>query len=422
MTTPLRRLASSERGFVGAFPTTCAFELTVRGDLDLAALSDALTAVRAAHPALDATVAADGDSFRFVDAPDAAGTRLTVDRVDALPDEIVPPLVDPTTALGRLHVVSAGDHHRVTFGVNHALGDGAYLFALLAELWAQYTSIVRTGRALDAHRRGFPTSAQEVLNGIDAGSDTGRERLDGIRWYGAAPTLPVPDDGAPRLPEVASLRFSEEVTAGFAAAAAGIGVNALLSGVLLCAERAGFLDAAPGEAIRIGAMTLVDLRRRIRPGLAATEVTNFVGASFAAPELTAASDPAVVGAAIAEAVREDVATRRCLAVLAAPAAPGPAEPPVVLSNLGPLSLDLPESLTPEHLRPIVAMDSTALHVPVGVHVPSPSATIFQASTFEGRLGIEAITLGGTATAASRAAVADRVSALIHAAARLATAA
>lgn len=420
MTAPLRRLASSERGFVGAYPTTVAFELTLLGDLDLAALSDAFTALRSAHPALDAVVLPEGDDFVFAAPADAAGARLTVEWVDALPPVGATPLIDPATALGRLHVVTADARHRVSLAVNHALGDGTYLFTLLSQLWSHYTALVgsRTIERVTPHD--FPTSAQDILRDVPTGTDTGRDRLDGIRWFGAAPTLPA--GPSPRLPEVASLRFSEEVTAGFAAAATGVGVNALLSGVLLCAERSGFVDADPADAIRIGAMTLVDLRRRVQPALAPTAVTNFVGASFAAPELTALADPIGVGIAVADAVRADVATGRSLNVLAAPSAPGPAEPPVVLSNLGALALDLPENVVAEHLRPIISMDSTALHGPDGERRPSPSATIFQASTFRGRLGIEAITLGGTASPAARAAVADRITALVHAAARLAPAA
>lgn len=68
------------------------------------------------------------------------------------------------------------------------------------------------------------------------------------------------------------------------------------------------------------------------------------------------------------------------------------------------------------------MDSAALHVPAGARRPAPSATIHQVSTFRGRLGIEAITLGGTASEAARAAVADRIDSLVHAAARRAPAA
>ncbi|GAB17185.1 hypothetical protein GOEFS_021_00120 [Gordonia effusa NBRC 100432] len=415
MTTILRRLASSECGFVGPAPTTCAFELTLRGALDLTALNDAFAQLRTTHPALDAAVVDDADGYAFVARGNSSAAAFTIDRVDALPDEYPPLVIDPTVALGRLHVESAGDRHRVTLGANHALADGTYLLALVAELWSRYSALLRDD-AVAAAPHDFPDSAQHALNTARTGSDTGRERLADIRWYGAAPTGVTP--GA-RLPEVASLLFSPEVTARFAAAAAGIGFNALLSGVLLCAERAGFVDDAPDEAIKVGAMTLVDLRHRVRPALAATDVTNFVGASFAAPELTIAADPVHIGAAIADTVRADLAAGLCLNVLSAAAPPGPGEPPVVLSNLGSIALDLPEELVGERLRPVMSMDSTLLHVPPGPRLPSPSATIFQACTFGGRLGIEAITLGGSASPVARAAVTERIGTLVNAAAQLA---
>ncbi|MCS3781638.1 phthiocerol/phthiodiolone dimycocerosyl transferase family protein [Tsukamurella ocularis] len=413
MTTTLRPLASSEIGFVGPHPTTCAFELTVRGPLDSDALTDALAALRAEYPALDAAVAPAGDGYAFV-APAGGATRT---------DGPEAPLVDPATALARLHVTSFDDRHRVALAVNHALADGTHLYALLRRLWSHYTALVRTGATDIGAPQPFPGSAQRVLADLDVPKvSTGRARLDGARWYGSAPVLgPRGDDAV--LPETISLRFSPETTAGLLAAAEGIGLNALISGILLTAERAGFLGEDPAAPIRVGAMTLVDLRRRVRPLLDATEVTNFVGASYAAPELTSASDPAAVGDALARTVRRDVRGGRALTALAIAAASSEApEPPVVLSNLGPLDVDLPDGLVAEDLRPILSMDSAALHVPDGARRPSPSATIHQVSTFRGRLGIEAITLGGTASADARAAVADRIDALVHAAARRAPAA
>ncbi|UEA82497.1 phthiocerol/phthiodiolone dimycocerosyl transferase family protein [Tsukamurella paurometabola] len=413
MTTTLRPLASSEIGFVGPHPTTCAFELTVRGPLDTDALADAFAALRAEHPALDAAVAPAGDGFAFV-APGAGATRT------AGPGE---PLVDPTTALARLHVTTFGERHRVALAVNHALADGTHLYALLTRLWTHYTALVRTGATDVAAPHPFPGSAQRVLADLDVPKvSTGRARLDGARWYGSAPVL-GPRSGEAVLPAATSLRFSPETTAGLLAAAEGVGLNALISGILLTAERAGFLDEDPAAPIRIGAMTLADLRRRVRPLLDPTEVTNFVGASYAAPELTAASDPAAVGDALARTVRRDVRGGRALTALATAAAPdAEADPPVVLSNLGRLDVELPDGLVAEDLRPVLSMDSSALHVPAGQRRPAPSATIHQVSTFRGRLGIEAITLGGTASEEARAAVADRIDALVHAAARRAPAA
>lgn len=413
MTTTLRPLASSEIGFVGPHPTTCAFELTVRGPLDTDALSDAFNALRAEHPALDAAVAPAGDGYAFVP-PRGRATRT---------DGTGAPLVDHAAALARLHVTSLGDRHRVALAVNHALADGTHLYALLRRLWSHYTALVRTGATDVAAPHPFPRSAQRILEGLDVPKvSTGRARLDGARWYGAAPVL-GPRAGDAVLPETTSLRFSAETTAGLLAAAEGIGLNALLSGILLTAERAGFVDEDPAAPVRIGAMTLVDLRRRVRPMLDPTEVTNFVGASYAAAELTAGSDPAAVGEDLARTVRRDVRGGRALTALAVAAPAGEApEPPVVLSNLGPLDVELPDGLVAEDLRPVLSMDSAALHVPAGARRPAPSATIHQVSTFRGRLGIEAITLGGTASEAARAAVADRIDSLVHAAARRAPAA
>ncbi|MET9326351.1 hypothetical protein [Tsukamurella sp. NPDC003166] len=403
MTTTLRPLASSEIGFVGPHPTTCAFELTVRGPLDIDALSDALAALRAEHPALDAAVAPSGDGFAFVTPGVGAG----------ISDEPGDLLVDPTSALARLHIAPLGDRHRVALAVSHALADGTHLFALFARLWSHYTALVRTGATTTAEPHPFPRSAQAVLAGLDVPKvSTGRARLDGARWYGAAPVLGSADRADEHLPEAASLRFSPATTARFREAAQGIGVSALLSGVLLCAERAGFLDEDPAAPIRIGAMTLVDLRHRVRPFLDPTEVTNFVGASYAAPEITCGTDPAGLGSAVATAARNDVTSGRALAALATATAAA-AEPPVVVSNLGVLDVELPDGLVAEDLRPIVSMDSAALRVPAGPRRPSPSATIHQISTFRGRLGIDAITLGGTASPAARAAVADRIDTLVR---------
>ncbi len=414
MTTTLRPLASSEIGFVGPHPTTCAFELTVRGPLDLDALADAFAALRAEHPALDAAVAPSAEGFDVV--AGGAGAQLTTGPGD--------PLVDPSAALARLHVSTLCDRHRVALAASHALADGTHLAALLTRLWSHYTALVRTGSTDVAAPRPFPRSAQHVLAGLDVPQvGTGRDRLDGARWYGSAPVLAERADASAVPPATTSLRYSPTTTAGLLAAAQGVGLGALLSGILLTAERAGFLGADPDEPIRVGAMTLADLRRRIRPVLDPTEVTNFVGASYAAPVLTAGSDPVAVGSAVAEAVRADVRSGRALAALArATASTGEQEPPVVLSNLGPLDVELPDGLVAEDLRPVLSMDSAGLHVPAGPRRPAPSATIHQVWSFRGRLGIEAITLGGTASAEARAAVAGRIDALVDAAARRASAA
>ncbi|KXP00965.1 phthiocerol/phthiodiolone dimycocerosyl transferase family protein [Tsukamurella pseudospumae] len=411
MTTTLRPLASSEIGFVGPHPTTCAFELTVRGPLDIDALTAALAALRAEHPELDAAVAPSGDGFAFV-AP-VAGAGIS--------DEPGDLLVDPTSALARLHIATLGDRHRVALAVSHALADGTHLFALFARLWTHYTALVRTGATTTAEPHPFPRSAQAVLAELDVPKvSTGRARLDGARWYGAAPVLGTADHADEHLPDTVSLRFSPATTARFREAAQGVGVSALLSGVLLCAERAGFLDEDPAAPIRIGAMTLVDLRHRVRPFLAPTEVTNFVGASYAAPEITGSTDPAALGTAVATAARNDITSGRALAALAtatATATATAAEPPVVVSNLGVLDVELPDGLVAEDLRPIVSMDAAGLRVPAGSRRPSPSATIHQISTFRGRLGIDAITLGGTASPAARTAVADRIDTLVQTATR-----
>ncbi|GAB3129017.1 hypothetical protein GCM10027289_09920 [Tsukamurella serpentis] len=408
MTLTFRHLATSEAGFVGPAPTTCAFEVTLRGRLDLDALTRAFHALRAEHPALDAAVTTGAPAARPAFGT-GSGAPLTIGTG--------PALADPEQALGRLHVDSDGDRHRITLAASHALTDGTHLFALLSRLFSHYTALRSGTFRYPAAPAPFPFSAQDVLPGLEVPAiDTGRDRLDGTRWYGFAPTGPA--DGVV-APQTRSLRFSPEATARFADSARGIGINALLTGILLGAERAGFVDDAPGTPIRIGAMTLVDLRRRVRPVLAATTVTNFVGASFAAVELTADSDPAATGSAVVDQLRTDLHAGRCLAVLAEQAPTPSVQPPTVLSNLGALTLDLPADLDAEDLRPVVWMDSAALHGPAGR--PSPSASIFQVSTFAGRLGIDVITLGGTASQTARDAVANRIETLVLSAAHLAPA-
>ncbi len=430
MSVVIRPVASTEAGFVGPPPTTCAAEATMAGRLDLDALSAAFDALRRRHPALDAAVRPGEAGYVFASSGDQRAP-FTVEPVAKLPFHSTPH-VDPSRALAGLWVATTGTRHRVTLALSHALSDGIHGYALYTELWSVYREIVRTGRIAERPPLPFPESSEQFVadHGIPVESDAGRDRLDGIRWYGA---FPAGRPTQPCLPEVTSLRFPPEVTARFAAACAGPGMHAMLSGILLAAERAGFVDEPTDRPIRIGAMTLVDLRRRLgvpEP----TGVTNFVGASFAAVEVTSAAGggPAAVdavvaaGSEVARHVRADLASGRCVAAMVPSAEPadagaahsGPREPAVTLSNLGPLHVELPAELTLEDLRPRITMDSAPLHIPPGPDVasprlPAPIGTIYQAFTFSDRLGIEAITLGGTTTPAARSAVAERITLLVH---------
>jgi hypothetical protein len=425
-----RPVAASELGFVGPPATTVAYEATLRGRLDVEALGAAFEALRHEHPELDACVrpAETGAAFG-----DGGRAEFVVEAVDALPDE-VDVVLDPLRTLARLHVTSAGDRHRVILATNHALTDGTYLIALFNRLWSAYREAVSTGTVVRRPVQQFPGSSESVVaeRGISVGSDTGRDRLAGSRWFGA---FPVGIPTGPCLPDVTSLRFPAETTAGLlAAASAGPGIHALLAGILLSAERAGFVDDPADTPIRIGAMSLVDLRGRLGgTPIPPTAVTNFVGASFAGVEVTdidpvrhpdRAREAALsIGATVASAVRADRAAGRCLTAMVGPQPPaeqptGPQEPPITLSNLGALHIDVPPALALEDLRPRMTGDSALLHLPPGPdgtapRLPSPLATIFQAFTIGDRLGIEAVTLGDSTTAAARTAVADRITSLVQ---------
>ncbi|MFC7753710.1 phthiocerol/phthiodiolone dimycocerosyl transferase family protein [Tsukamurella soli] len=386
----IRPVAPSEAGFLSPAPTTCAYESTLVGRLDVDALATSFAALRWHHPALDASARPGDAGWVFVSADRgddgvcASGAPFTVETVAELPEPAPAPVVDPSRSLAALSVVTSGDRHRVTLAFNHAAADAGTVIGLFDELWSGYAQALATGSVADLPPVEFPRSAEGLIaaRGIRVGTDSGRERVEGVRWYGA---MPVGTSTGPCLPDVTSLRFSPEVTARFARAAEDHGMSALLSGVLLSAERAGFVDEPADLPIRVGALTLVDMRRRLGEPVDPTSVTNLVAASFAAVDLTTAptSDPAAavaaaiaVGAEVAGNIRPDLQAGRCLAAMVGPTEPGPAvqeaaeqtpiapaEPAITLSNLGILHIDLPDGLVYEDLRPRMTLDSAFLHIP-----------------------------------------------------------
>ncbi|WP_253662999.1 phthiocerol/phthiodiolone dimycocerosyl transferase family protein [Williamsia maris] len=198
-----------------------------------------------------------------------------------------------------------------------------------------------------------------------------------------------------------------------ALADAGVGVLAAISGAIVCAERCGFDALGEDRPVSLGVMTMVDLRKRVTPQRAAVDVTNFAGPCYQAVQVGRRSDPVLIGEGLVGAVRDDIASGRCLQGLVDAETGGGhrglGHPPVVISNLGRIpDLVLPTTLTATDVRPALWVDANGFR---GDDTdsdtrPAPIATTYQISSYGGRIGIEMINLGSTVLPKVQQAVAD----------------
>ncbi|MBF4999418.1 hypothetical protein IRT45_19920 [Nocardia sp. BSTN01] len=248
------------------------------------------------------------------------------------------------------------DRARIVLVIHHGITDGRSAFALLDEMWRRYT----------AHRRGapmpvranheLPQAVDERLTAVVSEAEV-TELLAAMRTIiGEAPAR-LPRDGTAGsgrgLFVAERIELEPEVTAAFAAAAraAGIGVNALLSGCALAAVRA--------ELGGVGALPMVcgyaaDMRAALDPWLPDETVLNCASGWGTLLAVAESADPFELGQVVHADVRaalerrdparmalagryiRDEATARMLAE----------QPSIALSNIG----RVPDHIVPDGVR------------------------------------------------------------------------
>ncbi|WP_063002158.1 phthiocerol/phthiodiolone dimycocerosyl transferase family protein [Nocardia mikamii] len=329
---------------------------TVEGEFDTELLRTVLAELAAEHPLLSCRRADDGGMLVL---RHAEGYRPTVTENPGGDIEYVDFVNQPQPwddGLFFARVFREDDRTRIVLVIHHGITDGRSAFALLDEMWRRYT----------AHRRGapmpvranheLPQAVDERLTAVVSEAEV-TELLAAMRTIIGEPPARLPRDGTAGsgrgLFVAERIELEPEVTAAFAAAAraAGIGVNALLSGCALAAVRA--------ELGGVGTLPMVcgyaaDMRAALDPWLPDETVLNCASGWGTLLAVAESADPFALGQVVHADVRaalerrdparvalagryiRDEATARMLAE----------QPSIALSNIG----RVPDHIVPEGVR------------------------------------------------------------------------
>ncbi|WP_245557962.1 phthiocerol/phthiodiolone dimycocerosyl transferase family protein [Nocardia thailandica] len=302
----VRVLAPSEQRFV-RHGTYTGRSVTVRGELDAAAIGAAFAALQRAYPILVCRIEEDADGTGILVRPGA------IQPVGALvgfgdPDEIRIPTesVDPAAQLAYLDVVlGEDDRARVTLFVHHAVADAGHCVELFARLWEYYTVCAGEG-AVEATPHDYPRALEDYVTerGITAAAASGLE--DAIVPFPPDSGVPRADPVEPAPPALARpdrlVLDPADTTALLAAARAnGVTVNALITAVLLRAYA-----AATGRA-RVATVYPVDLRRRLGAPVPAAAGTNMAGLAAFAADIALDGSPYDLAARLGARLADDLA-------------------------------------------------------------------------------------------------------------------
>ncbi|MGW5438479.1 phthiocerol/phthiodiolone dimycocerosyl transferase family protein [Nocardia asteroides] len=302
----VRVLDPSEQRFV-RHATFTGRSVTVRGELDAAALGAAFAALQRAFPILVCRIVEDDTETGILVRPgDIEPVGAWVSFGD--PDEVRIPTesMDPGAQLGYLDVVLAEeDRARVTLFVHHSVADAAHCVELFERLWGYYTDHVETG-TIAAAARAYPVSLESLLarRGTARGPKSGLEAV--IRPLIVADAVGVVEPSPAATPALARpdrihLDPNETARVLELARTHAVSVNGLVTAAALRAF-ATLYDVA-----QVGCLYPVDMRRRLDPPLAAAAGTNISGLAAFTAEVTDTDDIVALARRIGTALHDDLA-------------------------------------------------------------------------------------------------------------------
>ncbi|MER6746595.1 condensation domain-containing protein [Streptomyces sp. PDY-4] len=283
---------------------------TLRGPVDVAALSAAFDATTEANPPLRSRIEQDGAGhlLRVLDADELPRlVTRTGDEAEAYAAELNRPL--PLGGpLSRAVLVSApgGDRHLFVLVIDHTITDGHSSIALHNALWDRYRQLVEggTGESADPEGPRWPEPVSRLLPAVDDADTTKylAGRLEEVRRH---PAELVPYDAAPGEGadagghiEVRRTTLDADLTSRLrrTARASGVSVHALISATLLVTAR----RRLPGDdgARTLGCLSPVDLRSRLSPPLPASAPVPAVTTHLQSLQVSAGSEPLEVARAV----------------------------------------------------------------------------------------------------------------------------
>ncbi|AYL34206.1 phthiocerol/phthiodiolone dimycocerosyl transferase family protein [Streptomyces fungicidicus] len=283
---------------------------TLRGPVDVAALSAAFDATTEANPPLRSRIEQDGAGhlLRVLDADELPRlVTRTGDEAEAYAAELNRPL--PLGGpLSRAVLVSApgGDRHLFVLVIDHTITDGHSSIALHNALWDRYRQLVEggTGESADPEGPRWPEPVSRLLPAVDDADTTKylAGRLEEVRRH---PVELVPYDAALGEGadagghiEVRRTTLDADLTSRLrrTARASGVSVHALISATLLVTAR----RRLPGDdgARTLGCLSPVDLRSRLSPPLPASAPVPAVTTHLQSLQVSAGSEPLEVARAV----------------------------------------------------------------------------------------------------------------------------
>ncbi|MGC2999565.1 phthiocerol/phthiodiolone dimycocerosyl transferase family protein [Streptomyces sp. G35A] len=314
-----RALCPVETLYVGQ-RSRAVLSCTLRGRVDVEALSAAFDAVTEENPTLRSRIVQDGPGYALRLLGEDERPRLvtrTGDEDEAYATELNRPL--PVGGpLTRAVLVSApdGDRHLFVLLVDHTVTDGHSSIALHNALWDRYRALVGQERtpvaeAAAAAEPSWPRPVSRLLPPADE-ADTATYldgRLEEARRHPVelvpydvrrpSGTGPVPGgDGAGdgRI-EVCRLTLDTERTTRLRRTArqSGVSVHALIAAALLAAARRRLDGDGPRT---LGCLSPVDLRSRLSPPVPASVMVPAVTTHLQTLEVSASSEPLELARAV----------------------------------------------------------------------------------------------------------------------------
>ncbi|MFF0457358.1 hypothetical protein [Nocardia africana] len=329
---------------------------TVEGEFDTELLRTVLAELAAEHPLLSCRRIDDAGVpvLRHVEGYRPAVTESPGGDIEYVDFVNQPQPWDDGLIFAR--VFREDDRTRIVLVVHHGITDGRSSFALLDEMWRRYTAHRRGAPMPVRANRELPQAVDERLAAVVSEAEVG-ELLAAMRTIIGEPPARLPRDGTAGsgrgLFVAERIELDAKATAAFAAAgrAAGIGVNALLSGCALAAVRA--------ELGGVGAVPMVcgyaaDMRAALDPWLPDETVLNCASGWGTLLAVAESADPFDLGRVVHADVRaalerrdparlalagryiRDEATARMLGE----------QPSIALSNIG----RVPDHIVPDGLR------------------------------------------------------------------------
>ncbi|MFE9355074.1 condensation domain-containing protein [Streptomyces olivaceoviridis] len=304
-----RALCPVETLYVGQ-RSRAVLSCTLRGRVDIEALTAAFRAVTQANPTLRSRIVADGTGHALALLDEAERPRLET-RAGELAEAYATELNRPLPVggpLSRAVLVSApdGTDHLFVLVVDHTVTDGHSSIALHNTLWDHYRSLVTDEQSQSVQAdvpdaRDWPEPVSTLLPPADEAdtaayldarvTQTKRHPVELVPYDTAHTPDQAPAAGAGEGHiEVCRLTLDTEHTTRLRERArqAGVSVHALIAAALLSTAR----RRLGGEDSRtLGCLSPVDLRSRLTPPLPASVMVPAVTTHLQTLEVAATSDP-----------------------------------------------------------------------------------------------------------------------------------